>query len=626
MIKNYLILAWRHLGRSKSSAAINIFGLATGIAITLLIGLWIADELSFDHYAPDHARVAQAMTNAPFDGRLATDDYVCMPMGQTLRDRYSDLFSRTALVCNHGNRIFAYANTQLSAECLYAQYQLAELFGFRILKGAVASASDPSTALISQSLATALFGTTDPIGKNIKVDNHIGLAIGAVYADLPANTSFHGVKAILPWYNNANSYHNSESGWDNSNGHLYVQLAPGVTAGQASARINNLFRSRDPKAKQEAFIYPMDRVRLHGEFTDGKPSGGRIRFVQLFGLIGAFVLLLACINFMNLSTARSERQAKEVGIRKTIGSLRSQIVTQFLAESVLVTFIALAVALLLVEAALPSFNGLAAKDIQIPWTNPWFATILITFTLFTGLVAGSYPAFYLSHFRPVEVLTRRFKAGRYPTIARQVLVVLQFTVSLTLVIGTIVVYAQIQYAKDRPVGYNRDGLITVDMNTPELKNNYDALSADLTGSGWVQGVAASSMDINDFDNNTVPSWRGKRADMPAYFFHPVVVTREFGATIGWTILQGRDFSPQYGTDSSAVILNEAAVALIGIKNIVGEIITFNDHEFHVIGIAKNMISNSPYDRIDPTAFLGSGYHSVITLRLRPGAPAHTALS
>jgi putative ABC transport system permease protein len=626
MFRNYLTLAWRHVRRSKSTAAINIFGLATGMAMTLLIGLWIADEFSFDHYSPDHARVAQAMINSPFEGQIATDDYVCMPLGQAFREQYSDLFSKVSLVCNHGNRIFAFGNTHLSAESLYAQYQLAEIFGFHILKGSINSANDPSTAFIAQSLATGLFGSADPIGQIIKVDNKIDLTVGAVYADLPGNSTFQTVKAILPWYNKANSYHNSETGWDNSNGHLYVQLASGVTAGQASRRIRDLVSSHNSGAKQETFVYPMDRVHLYGEFVDGRPSGGRIRFVELFGLIGAFVLLLACINFMNLSTARSERQAKEVGIRKTIGSLRRQIITQFLVESILISFIALAFALVFAEATLPFFNALAAKNIRLPWTNAWFAVALIGFTVFTGVLAGSYPAFYLSHFRPVQVLTRRFRAGRYPALARQALVVLQFTVSLTLIIGTIVVYRQIQFTKDRPVGYNRDGLITVDMNTPELSNNYDALSADLTNSGWVQNVAASSMDINDFDNNTVPSWRGKRSDMPAFRFHPVAVTREFGATIGWTILRGRDFSRQFGADSNAVILNEAAVALIGIKNIIGETISFNGHDFHVIGVAKDMISNSPYDRIDPTAFLGSGYHNVITLRIRPGAPVHTALA
>ena len=628
MLKSYLRSALRHLTRSKGSAAINIIGLATGMAITLLIGLWIADEFSFDHYSPGHARIAQVMMNDMLDGKQVTDDYVMMPLGPALRNEYSNLFSKTALVCGHNHRVIAFGNTQLSAETIYAQYQLAEMFGFRMLRGSANSASDPSTALIARSLAVSLFGKTDPIGKAIKVNNKVDLRIGGVYEDLPANTTFGTIKAILPWYNQDNNYHNSVTGWSNTNGHLYVELAPGITTAQATTRIRNLPAAHTKDTKQEALIYPIDRLHLYGEFTDGKPSGGRIRFVRLFALIGAFVLLLACINFMNLSTARSERQAKEVGIRKTIGSLRRQLIAQFYCESILVALISLLLALLLAELALPFFNSLSAKDIHMPWGDGWFWTALLAFTFFTGLIAGSYPALYLSHFQPVQVLKSSFRPGRSASLPRRILVVLQFTVSLTLIIGTIVVFRQVSFVKDRPAGYNRDGLITVAMNTPELRQSFEPLRTQLLSSGWVAGVAASSMDVNDFDNNTNVSWRGKRSDMGGFLFHPVNVTQDFGATIGWTILQGRDFSRNFSTDSGSAILNEAAVALIGIKNIIGETITVGETNFHVIGVVKDMVSNSPYDRVDPVAFLGGqGYDpTVMAIRIRPGAPVHAALA
>ncbi len=620
MLKSYVRLALRHLTRSKSTGAINIAGLAIGMSITLLIGLWIVDESSFDHYAPDHARLVQAMVTYPIDNTgLTTDDYVCMPLGAAVK-QYGNLFAKSSLVCNEKDRIIAAGNTQLSAHTLYGEYQLAEMFGFQMQKGSTISAKDPSTALIAQSLATALFGATDPIGKTIKVDNKADLTIGGVYADLPNNTTFHAIKAVLPWFNKANSYHNSESGWNNTNGHLYLQLATGVTPDQASQQIQALLKANSTNTRQTGLVYPMDRVHLHGDFTDGKPSGGRIRFVRLFGLIGAFVLLLACINFMNLSTARSQRLAKEVGIRKTIGSQRHQLITQFLCESVLVTFLALAIALLLTGLALPFFNQLAAKDIRLPWINPIFWTVLITFTILTGLIAGSYPALFLSGFSPIKTFK---KANPLP---RKILITLQFTVSLTLIIGTIVVFRQIDFVKDRPAGFSRDGLITIDLNTPDLQSNYDALRTELLAKNLAANVTAASMDINDYDNNTTPSWRGKPADMSPFLFNPINVTPEYGKTIGWSVIQGRDFSRDFTTDSNAVILNEAAVALIGIKNILGETIKFGDDNFHVIGVVKNMVSNSPYDRIDPAAFLGNGYKTVMTVRIRPGAPIHATLA
>jgi len=625
MFKNYLLIAWRNLTKNKIYSIINIVGLGTGMAIALLIGLWIADEVSFDHYAADHGRLAQGMVIQYGNGQIYNGTVVATPMGQALRDKYPGIFKRTALVHGAGNCLYSIGDKRLRAATLYAQQDLPSMWSFHLVRGSIDALKDPSTMMISQSLSTALFGTSDPIGKISRVDD-IEFRIGGVYEDLPVNTSFYGVKAVLPWYNQANSYYIQNTDWGDHNANLYVELAPNVTAARASASIRTLCTPLITAWKEELMVYPIDRAYLYNQFKNGFPSGGRITFVWLFSIIGVFVLLLACINFMNLSTARSEKRAREVGIRKTIGSLKQQLVWQFLSESVLVAVIAFLLSLVLVSASLPFFNDLSGKQMSLPFNNLLFWCLAIAFTVLTGLIAGSYPAFYLSRFRPVQVLKGAFRAGRYASLPRKALVVLQFTVSLTLIIGTVVVYRQILFARERPAGYNRDGLVTVDINTNDLSKHYEAVRTELLASGLVSDVAASSMKIDNFQNNNVVDWRGKRPDQGSVFFFNVNVTPEFGKTVGWTIAQGRDFLRDHPTDSSAMMLNETAAKITGLSNVVGETMTFFGKKYTVIGVVKDMVNLSPYDSTRPAVFLGDGYVSAITMRLRPGQPADRTLA
>ena len=626
MPHNNFTTAWRHLTRNKGYSAINIIGLAAGMAIALLIGLWVSDEMNYDHYAPNHTRLAKGMITVSAKGQSYSGEYITVPFGDALKTRYSDLFTRTALVCGGNDQLIVSGDKKLIVPALWAQPDLPAMFGFRILTGSIAAAKDPSTALIAQSTATALFGNSDPIGQSVKLGNQTALRVGGVYEDLPTNTTFNNIKVILPWYNDANRYHNTNHDWEDHNGFLYVELAPGITAEQATAKIRNLPTPHVSYATETAFIYPIDKWHLRDEFTDGKPSGGAIRFVNLFSIIGVFVLLLACINFMNLSTARSEKRAKEVGIRKTIGSHRLQLITQFLGESVLTTVIAFALSLIIASAALPFFNELAAKQMRIPYTNPFFYVITLTVILLTGLIAGSYPAFYLSRFRPVQVLKGSFKAGPLASLPRQILVVLQFTVSVSLIIGTVIVFRQINYSKDRPVGYSREGLFMVNINTPELNQHFDALRTSLISSGLVSDVAASDMKVTNFEDANPIDWRGKTPDQNYISFHNVYVSPDFGHTIGWTISQGHDFSHVTAADTSSIILNEAAVKAIGIPHPVGETVKYYGKKYTVIGVTKNMVINSPYDTVRPAIFLGDHYYGVITARIRPGTPVHTALA
>ena len=627
MIRNYLIIAWRHLKKKRAYTFINITGLATGMAIALLIGLWITDEFNFDHYGPNHGRIAKVLTTASLHDEYYTGDVVSMAMGPTLRNQYGDLFRKTALECDGSNHLFGFGDKVVSAPAIYAQEELPDMFGFRMVRGSVESAKDPTTALIDQSLANALFGKNDPIGQIIKADNQVVFRVGGVYEDLPHNTTFHGVRVVMPWYNAANNYHNQNMNWNDHNGYLYVELQPGVTDEQATKRIHLLPTPYFKAWREEAAVYSLDKYHLYSDFEKGKPAHtGAIRFVWLFGIIGTFVLLLACINFMNLSTARSEKRAKEVGIRKTIGSLTKQLVTQFLSESILVAVLSLFLALILTRLSLPFFNDLAGKDMRIPWTSPVFWLAIAAFTLTTGLLAGSYPAFYLSRFRPVQVLKGSFKAGRYAGLPRQILVVLQFTVSLTLIIGTIIVFRQIMYTKDRPVGYSREGLFTVGINTPELNQHYEALRTELIQKGLAEDVAASSMNLTGFNNGNSLKWRGRTPDQDAIMFRNVNVSLDYGKTIRWDILRGRDFSRDYPTDSNAMIINDTAARVLGFKDPVGEAVTFFGKQYHIIGVAANMVNNSPYEKIDPAIFLVSPNVYNIIVRIKPGLGTSTALA
>jgi putative ABC transport system permease protein len=631
MFQNYFLLAWRHLGRNRGYTAINIAGLSMGMAIALVIGLWITDEANFDHYATNHSRLAAGMVNMRLNNAAKKEDFytfqmIMMPLGSTLHTQYKDLFSRVALTHPSGNRLFNYGDKTVSGISLTAQYDLPGMFGFRMLSGNAGATKDPSTIIIAQSLAKALFGNSDPVGKTVKVDNVIEYRVGGTYADLPKNTSFNGTQAIFPWGNAENAYRRDNTDWQDHIGGLYVELAPGITAEQATARVKNLTTPHEKDYHEEVLIYPLDKAYLYNQFEFNKPAGGRITMVWLFGIIGVFVLLLACINFMNLSTARSEKRAKEVGIRKTIGSLRSQLIAQFLSESILLALVALLFSLVLVHICLPFFNGLAAKEMTIPWTSPLFILAMLGFTIFTGLLAGSYPAFYLSAFKPVRVLKSKIQAGKSAALPRQILVVLQFAVSLILIIGTTIVYRQILFTKDRPVGYSREGLFTVDMNTPDIGNHYEALRTELIQQGLAADVAASDMKPTDFADGNVLEWAGKRPDQNTIGFYNVNITPDYGRTIGWTITRGRDMSRDFATDSSAAILSEKAVRSIGFKDPIGQIVKLSGKPYTVVGVCADMVNNNPYDTAQNAIFVGGSYTSEMIVKIKPGTDPHKTLA
>jgi len=634
MLKNYFKLAWRNLLRNKTSSFINISGLAVGMAVAILIGLWIWDELSFNKNFENYNRIAQVMQHQTFNGDVGSQTSLPYLMGDELKKNYGGDFKYVSMASWTNDRILTFGEKAIAKSGNFCEPQIAQMLSLKMIKGTRSALQDNHSIILSISTAKALFGNADPMDKLVKIDNRFDVKVTGIYEDLPYNSDFKNLTFIAPWQlfiDKASWGEKSTNPWRNNSFQAYVQIADNADMQKVSAKIKDVKLRRVSKADAAfnpvVFLQPMSKWHLYAEFKNGINVGGRIEFVWLFGIIGFFVLLLACINFMNLSTARSEKRAKEVGIRKAIGSLRGQLIKQFFSESLLVTAFAFLLSLLLVQLILPFFNNVADKKTTILWSNPLFWLISIAFVLITGFIAGSYPALYLSSFQPVKVLKGTFRAGRFANIPRKVLVVLQFTVSVILIIGTIVVFNQIQFAKNRPVGYSRDGLITSYLSTENIHKHFDAVSHELKSSGAVSEIAESSSAtyyVDETDNGF--EWQGKNPSLQGDF-GVVYASWDFGKTIGWKFKEGRDFSRDFATDSSGIILNETAVKFMGMKNVLGTTINWDGKPFHVIGVVKDMVMQSPYEPVFRTVFVtNNDAQSVINLRINPSTGTHAALA
>ncbi len=632
MFKNYFLLAIRQLRRNRGYSFVNIFGLATGMAIALVIGIWAYDELSIDQDIPNGNRVVEIMQNQWQKGQTnekTPPRYVGTTVSPALnpwlqKEDYKNVFAQTAMALWPGEHLLVNGDKSIAQSGTSAEYSFPLIFGFRFLSGTAESMRDPNTALISRSTAIALYGTENAVGKTFKYENRRPFTVGGVYADQPANSSLNNYKFLISMANEETSWVRNISDFENHSCRMFALLAGNVTADQATARIKNICSPYVKFAYETYKVLPFQSLYLHYDESNSV-GDGRIAYVRMLGMIGIFILLLACINFMNLSTARSEKRAKEVGIRKTVGSLRGHLIAQFLGESVLLAFLSFVIAVALAASTLPWFNQLAGKTMMFPWTNPLFWGLSLICTLLTGLLAGSYPAFYLSSFRPVKVLKGLFKAGQGASTPRKVLVVTQFSISLALIIGTIVVFRQIQYAKDQPLGYEQGGLISVPINTQELDSHYEALRQGLLNTGVVANIANSSANLNGFYMNNMLEWEGMSEEAKTQSFRDIFVNADFGPTIGWNIVQGRDFSRNHLTDSSAAIVNETGARILGFKDPIGKTIKHWGKSYTIIGVTKNMISNSPYYPVQPAIFMGDGGHSVFTIRIKEDVPVRTAL-
>jgi putative ABC transport system permease protein len=634
MFQNYLKIALRNLWRNKSTSFINIAGLSVGMTVALLIGLWLRDELTFDRFHEKHGQLYQVMLNDKIGGGgINTFAAAPLPLAEILRKSIPEIkyVAEQDWGWEHGlmvgERRFLKKGLQVHGDFL-------KMFSFPLLHGDPNSAlAETHSIVLTERMAEALFSDADPMGKTVRIDNREDLVVTGVMKNPPHNNSFEFEYLVpfsyfefsAPWVKYA------RSNWESFAFQLYVELQPGASEEAVNAKIRNLIKENLPdESGIELSLHPLDKWRLYSEFENGKAVGGFITYVRLFGVTGAFVLLIACINFMNLSTARSERRAKEVGVRKVAGSQRLQLISQFLSESVMVALLSFAIAIALAELVMPSFNLLTEKAISIPFNHAGFWALSLTFVLFTGLLAGSYPAFYLSSFQPVSILKPAgsfsgARGGGGGTLSRKVLVVSQFTLSVGLIICTLVVFQQIQFTKKRPAGYDPDRLVMVN-TSPDLSRNYNALKNDLLASGKVTDVTKSGSPITAvFQHFPDVEWQGKQPGDKVVFAN-IAIADDYFKTTGIRLKEGRIFYPNNMADTASVIFNEAAVRRMGLEEPIGQTVRIFGAPRTIVGVTEDVVMTSPFEPVAPTMYqLNYDWGEAIMFRLAPLVNTHEAL-
>ncbi|MFD2561245.1 ABC transporter permease [Aquimarina rubra] len=638
MFRNYIKIAFRNLLKNRIYSFINISGLALGMAVTIMIGLWITDELSYNNYFESKATIAQVFQSQTFNGKIGTGPAIPRPLEFELRENYNDNFKHVMMSSWTQPRYLRYGKKSIYREGNFMQEPAPDVLSLKILQGEKYGLKEKNSIMLSKSTAETLFGSTNPIGKIIKVNNTDDLLVTAVYQDIPVNNAFHDTDYIIPWKHYITTQEwikRSADSWGNNSFQLFVQIHDNTTMDIVSSKIKDAKKKAaadEAEFNPQLFLLPMKDWHLRSNFENGVQTGGRIENVWLFGIIGLFVLLLACINFVNLSTARSEKRATEVGIRKSIGSQRGQLIFQFLSESFLVVVFSFVLALAIVLLFLNSFNNLASKEIVFPWLSLQFWSVSLVFIILTAFLAGSYPALYLSSFNPVSVLKGTFKAGRFAAVPRKILVVTQFTVSIALIIGTLVVMNQIQHSKDRPVGYNKEGLIQIPVMSDEFIGKADLMRTQFIASGAaIEMATTSSPTTNVWSNRGGYTWDGKPEGFQEDLAY-TAVSYEFTKTLDIELLAGRGFSREFASDSNAVILNETAVKYMGLQDPIGKYIRDSDTEdpdepLQIIGVIKDMIVQSPYSPVKQAMYVfdKDNNASFFNLRLHPNKSVSSSL-
>jgi putative ABC transport system permease protein len=606
MFRNYLKIAWRNLARARAFSLINVTGLAIGMASAILILLWIQNELSFDLFHEKKDRLYLAYTRDTVNGRTECWNGTSMLLAPTLEMGYPEV-ETTARFNPVGAFVFHAGEKHLESHGCITEPGFLKMFDFPLLHG------DPNTALsssrslvITETFAKKLFNDADPMGQMVRIDSNANFIVTGVMKNLPNNTTF-DIEYLLPW-----SYM-KEVDWDRPDWEVayiktFVLLKPGITEEAANAHFVNIIKSNSGQVKNEIFLHPISKWYLWSHFENGKIAGGRIKTVRLFGLIGAFILLIACINYMNLSTARSEKRAREVGIRKVAGAGKSSLIGQFLGESILISLIAGIIALVMVGPSLGWFNSITEKQLTIPYGDLNFWLSGAGFILFTGILAGSYPAFYLSAYKPIRVLKGAFKAVHALVTPRKIMVVLQFTFAISLIICTIIVYKQVKYGQGRDIGYNRNNLVFMFIKG-NAQANYPVISRELLSSGAITSITRTNSPITQvWTEDDSYEWPGKdpNNDIAFSLYH---TDKDFVATMGLKLISGRDINVEkYPADSNAIMLNESAAKLTGFKDPIGQMIKSRGGDWHVVGVVKDFITVNPFSLDEPTVIQGPGKH------------------
>jgi ABC-type antimicrobial peptide transport system permease subunit len=608
MLKNYFTIAWRNLAREKGYAFINIAGLAVGMAAAMLIFLWIQNELTFDRFYPKTKRLFQVYNRDIIGGEPQVWGATPAPLAPALKRDYPEV--EDAARYRSTNLLLAANNKFFNVEGSFADPGFLNMFDFPVLAGNRDNAlAANSNIIITKSLAEKLFGTTDVIGKTIKIERKDNFMITAVLENIPSNSNFKAMEYLLPWnYSVALGWTNDN--WNNNNYFTYVLLdqkadAAAVNNKIKQATVPHLKVIMEDPSHREIFLNPADKWHLYSKEEHGQLVDGRIVTVRLFGVIAALILLIACVNFVNLSTAKSDKRAKEVGIRKVAGAPKLTLVLQFISESMILAFLSGVVAFAIVWAFIPSFNTLINTQLSPDFTSSSFLIPAVAFVLLTGVLAGSYPAFFLANFQPLKVIKGTYKAARTTFSPRKGLVVLQFTFAIVLIISTLIIKQQISHAQNRSNGYDKNNLVFTYLQG-DLGEHYAPLQQELLSSGAVSSISKSIGPITQLNTRQWGvSWPGSTQQDKDQEFVPFGTDIDFIKTNGVKLVAGREIDiRKYPTDSLALMLNEAAVKAMRLRDAVGVKVKFSGKEWNVVGVVKDFIFASPYDKINPVLVYG----------------------
>jgi len=605
MLKNYFKTAWRNIVRSKGYSSLNIFGLSAGMGVALMIGLWVYNEYSYDRFLPDYKRLYRVQRNFNSNGDTLTFLSTSLKLADALRNQVpgieyvaeSDGMGPHGLMV--GDKKMYLAGARIGSDFL-------KMFQYPLLQGNASTAmKDPYSIVITASTAKALFGNENPINKMVRFDNKDDLKVTGVLKDLPGNSSLK-FNFVVPfgYFEQTNNYVKAarNRGYDQNGYRIYVKLKPGVSYAQVAPQIRNIEHTEKTSINaMNSYVtfQPLERWYLYSNYVNGKDLPGFLEYVKMFSIIGFLVLLIACINFVNLATARSEKRAREVGVRKAIGSQRKDLILQFLTESFLITLFAFILAVVFVQLALPAFNTLTGNRISIPYTSAAFQLIVITGVFAVSVLAGCRPAFYLSSFQPVKVLKGTMKLGKAASLPRKILVVIQFSCSVALIISTVIIYQQIQHAKSRPSGYDLNRVMTTDTNN-DLGQNYTALKNELLQKGIVASVStATSPATGVYWHSDLDRFPGK-APGETVEMGTIITGEDYFKTLGMSFALGHDFKNGY--DSTSVVFNEAAIKRLRIKNPINQLISWGGRQYSIVGVVKDALMVSPFSSADPTMF------------------------
>lgn len=623
MFKLNLKIALRNLWKNKGFSVINIGGLAIGLACCLMLMLYVNYEWSYDKEIKDIDKVYFTRLNLKFNGKIATTGAVPNRLAQAVLREIPGI-EYAARISESSVKLFSRNNNGFKLKSTYVDPSFLKIIDYHFIFGNSETAlSEPNGLILTSTTAKRLFGDENPIGKDLKWDNERILTVTAVIEDLPKNQSIQ-FEILQPWaFLDQIDPDDKNNGWGGISCATVVKLKESASVPAINASLKDFIVNKQADLKPyvyQPFLFPLSKTHLYGKFENGVNTGGRIDEVKLFLFLAVCVLFIACINYMNLSTARSEKRAREVGVRKALGSGRRSLMGQFMVESLLISFIAMLIAIALLEVSLPYFNNLLAITITIDYQSYLFWLTLLGLVLITGLLAGSYPAFYLSSFIPVKVL-KGFKGTVGSLSIRRVLVVVQFSLSVCMIISAIVVYNQIQFLKNKPLGFDKDNMVQLDLEG-ELRNagKLELLKMQLKNQGAILSATEYASSFTDGGSITSDiSWPGKAANDRSIIAYKSVGFN-FSNTIGAKIVTGRDFSPKFPADTTnAVLLNETAVKLMGFKEPIGSIIKWDDNPpLHVVGVIKDYFSESLGAKVDPTIYYYNvNTSSVLLMRLNP---------